>query len=231
MAKYTTTVRSICEVNSGLEESGELSKVGDVLEKSWDKIFDVSIPLFDEKYRKILCKKILSHYYMREICCETVGLWKLWLNQKMFEIMPYYNKLYESELLKVEPFNDVDYTRKGNRGSTKTGTNSEDNTRASKGTNNGKSLYSDTPQGSVGYLESMSYLTNATIESGENTVNDTVKNSGNFSENGDEEYTENVKGKMNTKSYSSLLKEYRESFLNIDMQIISELEELFFGLW
>lgn len=45
------------------------------------------------------------------------------------------------------------------------------------------------------------------------------------------EYIEHVKGKNGGQSYSSLLKEFRETFLNIDMAIIHDLEGLFFQLW
>lgn len=46
-----------------------------------------------------------------------------------------------------------------------------------------------------------------------------------------EQYTELVKGKQGTTSYSYLLKEYRETMLNIDMMILDELSELFMYLW
>lgn len=46
-----------------------------------------------------------------------------------------------------------------------------------------------------------------------------------------DEYLETIAGKMSTTSYMALLKEYRDTFLNIDMKIINELEDLFFGLW
>ena len=107
MSKYTTEVRFICETYAGLTESVGYDQIDDVIEDSYEQIFE-NFPIFDETYRKPLCKKILRHYYTREICAETVGLWKLWLNNKMNEIMPYYNKLYESELLKFNPFYDVD---------------------------------------------------------------------------------------------------------------------------
>ena len=41
---------------------------------------------------------------------ETYGLWKLKLQTKLNEIMPYYNKLYETELFKYNPLYDVDMT-------------------------------------------------------------------------------------------------------------------------
>ena len=110
MSKYTTEVRYICEHYAGLTESAGFDDIDDVLDDSWDKIFK-EFPIFDENYRKPLCTKILSHYYTREIGEETVGLWKLRLNNRMNEIMPYYNKLYESELLKFNPLYDVDLTR------------------------------------------------------------------------------------------------------------------------
>lgn len=45
-----------------------------------------------------------------------------------------------------------------------------------------------------------------------------------------ENYIERVAGKMGGASYAQMLKEYRETLLNIDMQIIEELNDLFFGL-
>ena len=45
------------------------------------------------------------------------------------------------------------------------------------------------------------------------------------------EYTEHVIGKTPGVSFSKLLKEFRETFLNIDNMVINELSDLFFGLW
>jgi hypothetical protein len=111
MSKYTTEVRFICETNANLTESLGFNDIENVLDKSWNKIFS-DFPIFDEKYRAELCKKILRHYYTREICCETVGRWKLFLSDKMKNIMPYYNQLYKSELLKIQPLVSVDRTIK-----------------------------------------------------------------------------------------------------------------------
>lgn len=46
-----------------------------------------------------------------------------------------------------------------------------------------------------------------------------------------DEYLHHVVGKSGGRSYASLLMEFRETFLNIDMQIINDLSELFFNLW
>ena len=45
-----------------------------------------------------------------------------------------------------------------------------------------------------------------------------------------EQYLEHVYGYMN-RDASELLMKYRKTFLNIDLQIIDELEELFIHLW
>ena len=116
MSKYTTEVRFICEQAAGKTESTGLSDVNDVISAAWSKIFE-NFPIYNESHREELCTKILRHYYMREICAETVALWKLWLNERMAEIMPYYNQLYESAELKYDPLIDVDYKTEHNRSS------------------------------------------------------------------------------------------------------------------
>ena len=49
--------------------------------------------------------------------------------------------------------------------------------------------------------------------------------------NNTEDYLERVTGKTAGVSYSKMLMEFRETFLNIDKILIDSLEDLFFGLW
>lgn len=287
MSKYTTEVRFICESKSGLENSKGCDDVDEILNNSWNKIFTTKAEIFDENYRAVICKKILKHYYLREICSETVGIWKLWLNTRLEEILPYYNQLYKSALLEFNPLYDVNITRTHNRtideNKTENGTSTEtstdknsgsgtrDNTTSGtnknsgtssvtdNGSSNSKDLYSDTPQGALTGIETETYLTNArkisntdssTSEStnsgnGEykdtgsvkytdtseraNTKNGSNSNTGTV--NNTEEYLESVCGKQGSGSYSGMLKEYRDTFLNIDRMVIAEFDDLFFGLW
>lgn len=62
-----------------------------------------SYPIWNEEYRKYLNQKIIDHYYFREIGQETPDRFNFFLRRKMNEIMPYYNKLYESELIQFDP--------------------------------------------------------------------------------------------------------------------------------
>lgn len=291
MSKYTTEVRYICETAAGLDASVGYTSIDKVLDKAIPAIFDFDFPLFDPAYKDTLCRKILKHYYTREISEETVGLWKLRLDTKLNEIMPYYNQLYNSELIKFNPMYDVDLTTKHNRTNTgsaqetsgadisrtKTGSrdatgtthdegqneiNSEGHsTGSTSATKDHQDSYSDTPQGSLEGVLTGEYLTNARrvldTESGLSSDDNNAKSTGSTSSDGrttskentsesesvdesrnrnettkgNEDYFQTVTGKTAGGSYSKMLQEFRETFLNIDMMVIDALEPLFFGLW
>lgn len=307
MSKYTTQVRFICETAAGLSESDGQTSVKQIIAAAIPSVFDFDFPIFDESYRNVLETKILKHYYTREIGLETVGLWKLKLDTKLNEIMPFYNQLYKSELIEFNPMYDVDLTRDHNlkreettkQDATEKGTiektgSVDDNTHTetsdnqnnesttdiqnTKGSTSKEQLaaskthydkYSDTPQGSLQNVQNDTYLTNARLinntdsQTGETTVsgndtskgtttansstdgtNDTERNiSTNDSEeknvsqnlnknlNSIDDYIEHVKGKNGGVSYSAMLNEFRTTFLNIDMQVINELSDLFMNLW
>lgn len=253
MSKYTTEVRFICENSAGLSESEGANNIDSILDRCWNKVFNFDFPIFDEKYRQVLCRKILKHYYTREIAHETVGRWKLALNAKLNEIMPYYNQMYKSELLEFNPFYDVDLTRsrEGSGTSNRTSNNTETNSGTSKNVSSGSSTinsdtlnrFSDTPQNSMdtqGIADSVPLTTVTKVNEDNMTTNestDTLTRNGNKTGSGTEninntdKYIETVKGKQGTENYSSLLKKFRETFLNIDMMIIEDCSDCFFTLW
>lgn len=247
MSKYTTEVRKICENYAG---SG-FTRVDDIINRSLPIIFDFDFPIYDENYRAILERKIIKHFYMREIGLETVELWKLFLNQKLNEIMPYYNELYISAQMIVDPLEDVDYLRtesregKGTANVIGNNTNTTNNTETQNGTNGRNAThwqtYQDTPQGALSGVQAENYLTTAQKDTDNETgtnSNTTVNNGsarGSQSTNGtttdESEATIRMRGKLGVRSKSKLLQEYRDTILNIDMMIIRDLEELFMQLW
>lgn len=281
MSIYTTEVRYICETMAGYDVSQGFSKIDEILDKAVPRVFDFEWPIFDEEYRVPLEKKILRYFYTREIGCETYGLWKLMLQNKLCEIMPYYNQLYKSELLMagVNPLTDVDYTKSGNRtdegADTRTtereGTDNTETTSTSKDVKKGETSgkdstsvygnqthikkYSDTPQGTLTGVENGTYLTEAEFNTDSDDTNTTittsstedvtdqvdssgsVKNTTTGNENSKgttnntAEYLEKVTGKMGGTSYAKLLRELRESFLNIDRDILNDLGVLFMNIW
>ena len=243
MSKYTTQVRFICETASGLTESVGFNDVNSVIQSAIPKIFNFDFPMYDESYRNVLCGKILKHYYTREICAETVGLWKLWLDARLNDIMPYYNQLYKSATIEFNPMYDIDLTTthtRDNDGVTSSngsnyGSNSQISTSESDGV--GRNLYSDTPQGSLDNIENQTYLTNATKTTsngttiGESNSEYTTDSNTETAVTSTEEYLQKIQGKSGGASYSKRLQEFRNTFLNIDAMIIDELKDLFFGLW
>ena len=235
MSKYTTEVRFICEQMAGLDESEGFSTVDEVIANSWNKIFTTKCQFFDDNYRQVICSKILKHYYLREIGAETVGVWQLWLNTRLEEIMPYYNQLYESAKLEFNPFNDVDLTRKhllNFDGKTNTKDSGTRNTNTNDtGTN--YRLFSDTPQGALTGVENENYLTDATktTNNDETTTKESTNTSGTTDTTNTEDYIETIVGKQGTENYSSLLQKFRDTFLNIDLMVIEEFNDLFLNLW
>ena len=69
---------------------------------------EIEYPIFNESYRKTFEENFVRHFYMREIGFETEFLFKFHLESWLKLNMPYYNKLFESELLEFEPFTNVD---------------------------------------------------------------------------------------------------------------------------
>lgn len=227
MAKYTTELRSICEVYAGYDEQQGLGKVDEVISKALPKLFDFDFPIYDEAYRTVLETKIVKHFYTREICAETVGRWKLFLNERMNLIMPYYNQRYKSTLIQFNPLYDTDITSDHNKKNNGDSSNNSNATSSVK--RNDWEYYSDTPQGGVEGLEGNNYLTNATHNTADDNSNGNTKTDNTYKDT--EDYLEHIVGKRGGDSYSKLLDEYRKTFLNIDEEIIERLNDLFFNLW
>ena len=281
VSKYTTELRYICEVESGLTESKGYNDVNSIIQQAIPKIFSFNFPIFDESYRNVLETKILKHYYTQEIGLETYGLWKLKLDTKLNEIMPYYNQLYESATLEFNPLYDVDYTDTRTGGNTQktqstresSGNKITENKTIAKGENENKvtntgnkntdnnnttqTRFSDTPQGGLNdmFIEANGYLTNVTIVNSNDNTKETVNNTenGNVSYSDDttvngsenrtenvtdnetlqttEEYINKIQGKRGGQSYASMISEYRNIIVNIDMMIINDLNDLFMNIW
>ena len=243
MSKFTTEVRYICESEAGYAVSQPYEKVEEVLEKSYQKIFSNEIPFFDENYRVVLEKGILRHFYTREIGVESVGLWKLRLNTKLREIMPYYNKMYKSETLDYNPLYNFEIDRTHNvTGSnlnelSYNGESNETVNGSATTTNKNTDQFADTPQNGLTDVATGKYLSSARVVDDNATSTNTGTNraTNEYTQNGKinttEEYIENVKGKQGDMSYSKMIMEYREALINIDVLIYDELEELFMQIW
>lgn len=202
MAKYTITIGTLIKnnFNFGLD----------------------TYPIFDNNYRQTLNQKILNHYYNNEIGFETPELFKFYLNNKLNEIMPYYNTLYENlKLYDNNLMNNVNLKEVLNR---ETANNVSSQSKSSTDTRN---LYQDTPQGSLKEtdIDNLKYATNLTLN--DSNITDNATSQGDGTEN----YIKTIVGNNGNKYTYELLNELKNGILNIDMMIIDDLNELFMGVF
>ena len=235
MSKYTTEVRFICEHAAGFTESQDYSKIEQVIAGSLSEVFDFTFPIFDETYRTVLETKILRHYYTREIGLETVGLWKHFLCMRLNEIMPYYNQLYESAAIEFNPMYNVKYdvTHRGSASGTMGEDISDNRNRENEYNDDTLDKFSDTPQGGLTGVVNDNYLTTARkVESeGTGSEDETYTRDRDVTTTNTDQYLRHIEGNNGGRTFSELLKQYRETFINIDMMIINDLNDLFMGVW
>ena len=197
--------------------------------KSWD--FDYP-SFYQEEEKTTFEKKVIDHYYFRQLGQETTGRWLHYFRTRIREIMPYYKQLYESVKIMEgldDPFANLDVTETFSQITQGENSGETEATRTSSSSGEGTRKYSNTPQGSLDNLDD--YLTEGTVESssGSENGNDTVNTSGTSS--GSTEYTLIRKGQQGVSTYAHDIKELRETYINIDMLIINELKDLFLKVY
>lgn len=205
MAKYTITIKSLIDNNFDFKMN--------------------NYPIFDENYRNTLNNNILYHYYENEIGFETASLFRFYLNQKLNEIMPYYNELYKVQKKIIDEnllLNNVNLTER------LTGSNTTETSSTSQSSNNGKNLFQDTPQGNISKQDINAenvYATNITLN--ENSINDNSSATG----SGTNEYLKTIIGNNGGKFNIDVLNDIKNNLMNIDLMIINELNDLFMGIF
>jgi hypothetical protein len=134
---------------------------------------------------------------------------------------------------------DRDYT------SDVTGTSNTDTKESSE--NNSRTIGDDTPQARLDNTTKYNSNVNTTNSNGEDDTTETqdttskqtdstktnfTQDTTNDQEHRDnEDYTFSRQGKMSSVTYSELLMKYRETFINVDKQIIDAMNVLFMGIW
>ena len=220
MAKYTMELRTIIEYE-GRETVENYFKdycLNNYLrENEIETILKANIWSKDR-----LARKIVDHYFMREIGYETIGLFKHYAKVYMQEIMERYLPLIYSNSINYDPLVNVDYTESFTRNITGTGESSSSNNAS------GLSVNSDTPQGQINKNAILSgqYASNTGASETQSLINDTTSN------NTDETYTKKVKGNSGVSATAQkMIEQYRQNIIAIDEQIIKELDKIFIGLY
>lgn len=185
-----------------------------------------------------LAKKIVDHYFMREIGFETPALFRHYAKMTMNEIMERYLPKIYTQAIQYDPLVNVDFTETythehEGEGQSKGKSTSNSN---SNGTSTGVNINDDTPQGQINkedilsgkYASSASANENLTVASDETSVS-----SDNTSNTKDKDnYTRHLQGNQGiTASYQAMIMQYRDTVASYTEEIINELNSLFMGLY
>ena len=228
MATYTIELRRVCELY-GREEV-----------ENWFKDYKLEDYLTTPQIEQIqkfnvwskdrLAKKIVDHYFMREIGLETPALFKHYAKVYMQEIMERELPKIYSNFLEYDPLSNVDFTEEYTReilGSTEGSSNSNSTNQAS-----GMNIENKTPQQRITKqnLNSGIYASNTNQSDTESNIQD--ETNAQSSSNTIERFTRHEEGDNGVIiTNQRLVKEYREIIVAIDEEIINELSKLFMGLY
>lgn len=200
-------------------------------------LFDKDFPFYEPSLREQFVKKFYDRYRFREIGAETIYRFKLMLNGRLNLIMPYYTQLYQTELesKKVNFMLNKDlketFVREITGQNNVESTTSTNTTGESNSTSEGRFL--DTPSSKVTDEELEGYLTTAQKDkvNGRTTANGSSTNTS-LGNNNQRETTDLVsQGNIGITSSGQLLEDWRKILINIDIMILDELKDLFFGLY
>lgn len=228
MSSYTIQLRKVCDIY-GREEVENWFKdynLTDYLTQSQIDVISETNTWSKDK----LAKKIVDHYFMREIGQETPALFKHFAKVSMQEIMERMLPIIYTNCIEYDPFESVDFHITESRTINGNGTGSIQGTSNSNGSS--LNVNSDTPQqninkqnilnGSYATSTSANEITDQTTNSSSSTSSSTTTETFRHDEKGN-------KGVMD--SYQQMILQLRKTFRAIDEEIIKELNPLFFGLY
>lgn len=172
-------------------------------------------------------KKVIDHYYFRQIGQETPARWLHYFRSRILEIMPYYNQLYESVdlMMSQDPLEIYNLKEEYTENTTGTGKVASTGKTESETATGGTKKFSNTPQGSIENLDS--YMTEATVSDAHETEKASSDSSGTSENTGEKKYTLSRKGNIGVQPLGQEINVYRSALINVDTMIIDELKDLF----
>lgn len=232
MATYTVELRKLCEIYTRAEV------------ENWFKDYELSDYLLPDQLEVLnktniwnkekLAKKIVDHYYMREIGFETPELFKHYAKLTMNEIMESKLPLIYTTALEYDPLVNVDFTETFNRTTEGEGENKGNSKSDSKNNASGLNINSDTPQGEINKENILkgNYATNTSASETESNITDETNTTSSLTNKNKEEFTRHLKGNQGiSATYQAMIKQFRENIVSVDREIINELQTLFMGLY
>ena len=225
------TIYSILEsiVNYGTDDK---TKIKDLAKVGRTKIFDFDYPLSDKISKEEFECMILNHYLTRRIGFDTPTLFKIQLNVKLNEIMPMYNKMFDS-IDGWDIFKDGEKsTRYGTDNREINSTSNTENTLHNKSNSENISdrRYSDTPQNELQNIRDGKYVTeyNYDTNNAEDTSDSNGTSQNTLNTNDDNTYNEIIE-KTNANKIE-ILKQMQQEIKSIYSLIFNDLDDLFYSI-
>lgn len=198
-------------VNYGKDDK---TKIKDLAKEGRSRIFNFDYPLTDKINKEDFEVNIINHYLTRRIGAETFTLFQINLNAKLNEIMPFYNKMFDS-IDGIDLLNDV---------TTRTGedTSNTSNSLENSSTTTSDKRYSDTPQNNLQNVKDGAYVTEYNFDT--NIDNSNSEGSSENTRNYSETITKSPSNKIDK------LKTLQYEIKSIYTLIYKDLDDLFYGL-
>lgn len=232
MASYTIELRKICDF------------YGRETVEGWFKDYELSDYLTEDQITSIvnagiwnknkLAKKIVDHYFMREIGFETPALFENRVKARMQELMESYLPVIYSNSIKFDPLVNVDYTEEFSREIESESSNNGSSESSSNSNSSGLNVNSDTPQGQINKQSILagSYASQTNASESESEVTDTTETESSGTANQSETYTKKTKGNSGVSATAqALIKQYRDIIRAVDKEIIEDLNSMFMGIF
>lgn len=203
-------------------------KTSDLADAGRNEIFDFTYPLSNLIDKKDFECMILNKFMMRRIGTQTLTAFKLNLSVKLNEIMPLYNKLFES-IDGWDLFNDGEViTRVQQDDRNSSSSNKVDSISSATSTNTSDRRYSNTPQNELVDVQNGEYLTEYNLDTDVNNSGGTSTTNG--SANSTDNNITNEKITRTPADKISIYKDFIESKNNIYTMIFKDLDCLFYQL-
>ena len=224
-------LNSICNFDAETQ-----TKIVDLAKVGRTKIFNFDYPLSEKVDKEKFECMILNHFLQRRINFQTITGFQIQLNVKLNEIMPLYNKMFDS----LDGWNIFEDGEKTTHDSTDDRTTNVENTANNSLSSNSNTTsenisdlrYSKMPQNELQNIKDGKYVTdyNYNQDNATNTDESTSTGSSSGSSNTTDNNILHEEWNRSPADKIAIYKEFQENIKSIYGMIFKDLECLFYGL-
>lgn len=224
-------LNSICNFDAETQ-----TKIVDLAKVGRTKIFNFDYPLSEKVDKEKFECMILNHFLQRRINFQTITGFQIQLNVKLNEIMPLYNKMFDS----LDGWNIFEDGEKTTHDSTDDRTTNVENTANNSLSSNSNTTsenisdlrYSKMPQNELQNIKDGKYITeyNYNQDNATNTDESTSTGSSSGTSNTKDNNILHEEWNRSPADKIAIYKEFQENLKSIYGMIFKDLECLFYGL-